>query len=237
MAITKIKKSVSKENAGKKKNLPVIADKRKVNISALIQSAPKEKFPVKLTPMLATLVDKPFEENGWLYEVKWDGYRALAFCNKGSVELKSRNDKSFNDKFYPILKAVKDWNINAIIDGEIVVIGDNGISNFGALQNWRSEADGELFFYVFDIIWFDGKDLSLLPLTERKAILKSIVPKKGIIKLSESFDGSGTKFFETAKASGLEGIIAKKADSVYLKGDRSNLWLKVNKKRRHEQTV
>jgi bifunctional non-homologous end joining protein LigD len=237
MAITKIKKSVSKENAGKKKNLPVIADKRKVNISALIQSAPKENFPVKLTPMLATLVDKPFEENGWLYEVKWDGYRALAFCNKGSVELKSRNDKSFNDKFYPILKAVKDWNINAIIDGEIVVIGDNGISNFGALQNWRSEADGELFFYVFDIIWFDGKDLSLLPLTERKAILKSIVPKKGIIKLSESFDGSGTKFFETAKASGLEGIIAKKADSVYLKGDRSNLWLKVKANKRQEMVI
>ncbi|MES2516072.1 MAG: DNA ligase D [Bacteroidota bacterium] len=237
MAITKIKKSVSKENAGKKKNLPVIADKRNVNISKIIQSAPTQKFPVKLTPMLATLVDKPFEEQSWIYEVKWDGYRALAFSNKNKVELKSRNDKSFNDKFYPVLKAIKDWNIDAIVDGEIVVIGDNGISNFGALQNWRSEADGELFFYVFDLIWYDGKDLSSLPLTERKAILKSIIPKKSIIKLSESFDGSGTEFFETAKASGLEGIIAKKADSIYLKGDRSNLWLKIKANKRQEMVI
>ncbi len=210
---------------------------KKLNVVELLKKAPKEKFPARLTPMLATLVDKPFEEEGWLYEVKWDGYRALAFCNKNKVELKSRNDKSFNEKFYAVTKAVKEWNINAIVDGEIVVIGDNGLSNFGALQNWRSEADGELFFYVFDIIWYEGKDLSNLPLTERKEILKSIVPKKGIIKLSDSFDGDGKEFFETAKASGLEGIIAKKANSVYLKGDRSQSWLKIKANKRQEMVI
>lgn len=140
---------------------------KKFNTTDILAKAPQEKFPKKLTPMLATLVDKPFEEEGWLYEVKWDGYRALAFCIKNKVDLKSRNDKSFNEKFYPVTHAIKEWNINAIIDGEIVVVGDNGISNFGDLQNWRSEADGELFFYVFDIIWYNGKDLSNLPLTQR----------------------------------------------------------------------
>jgi len=84
--------------------------------------------------MLATLVDKPFDEEGWLYEVKWDGYRTIAFCNGKNVELKSRNDKSFDLKFYPIHQAVKNWNVKAIVDGEIVVLDENGKSNFSSLQ-------------------------------------------------------------------------------------------------------
>ena len=81
--------------------------------------------------MLATLVDKPFDREGWLYEVKWDGYRALGFMKKGKVDLKSRNDKSFVEKFYPVTAALKEWNINAIVDGEVAVLDENGISNFG----------------------------------------------------------------------------------------------------------
>ena len=86
-------------------------------------------------------------------------------CNKNKVALKSRNDKSFNEKFYPIHQAVKKWNINAVVDGEVVVLDENGKSNFGALQNWRSEADGEIYFYVFDMLmagWKrpDGSSLS-----------------------------------------------------------------------------
>ncbi len=107
--------------------------------------------------MLATLVDKPVDAPGWLYEIKWDGYRAVAFMNKGEVELKSRNDKSFNEKFYPVYEALQNWGINAIVDGEVVVLKDNGISDFGSLQNWRSEADGQLMYYVFDLLWLDGK--------------------------------------------------------------------------------
>ena len=99
--------------------------------------------------MLATLVDKPFDEEGWLYEIKWDGYRAVAMINKGKVNLISRNNKSFNEKFYPVVEALKKWEINAIIDGEVVVLNEKGVSNFGALQNWRSEADGESFLLCF----------------------------------------------------------------------------------------
>lgn len=209
----------------------------KVNVAELVAGAAKVKFPVKLTPMLATLVDQPFDEPGWLYEVKWDGYRALGFVNKNKVELKSRNDKSFNDKFYPVTKALSKWKINAVVDGEIVVAGENGISNFGDLQNWRSEADGELFYYVFDILWYEGKDLTKLSLLERKNILKAVLPKDPIVRVSEYFDGSGVDFFEKAKKIGLEGMIAKKADSVYHAGDRSKEWLKIKANKRQEMVI
>ncbi|MEO5592375.1 MAG: hypothetical protein ABIR15_02445 [Chitinophagaceae bacterium] len=95
--------------------------------------------------MLTTLVDMPFEAEGWYYEVKWDGYRGLDFMNKGKIDLKSRNDKSFVEKFYPVTAALKKWNVNAVVDGEIVLLNENGSSNFGAFQNWRGEADGELY--------------------------------------------------------------------------------------------
>jgi bifunctional non-homologous end joining protein LigD len=203
----------------------------------LLEAAPAGKFPSGLTPMLATLVDKPFDQAGWLYEVKWDGYRALAFLNKGKVELKSRNNKSFNEKFYPITQALSRWKINAVIDGEIVVVGENGISNFGDLQNWRSEADGELLFYVFDILWYEGKKLTDLPLMDRKAILKDVLPKDELIKVSDYFLETGTTFYETAKKIGLEGIIAKKANSVYYPGDRSKEWLKIKANKRQEMVI
>src|SRR5689334_4443011 len=98
-------------------------------------------FPSKVAPMLATLVEKPREEPGWLYEVKWDGYRAVAYLNKKNVHLISRNDKSFDEKFYSLLTALKQWNVDAIVDGEVVVLNENGVSIFGNLQSWKSEAD------------------------------------------------------------------------------------------------
>ncbi|MDF2453791.1 MAG: ligase [Bacteroidota bacterium] len=208
-----------------------------VNLEALLRKASKSKQPTKLTPMLATLVDKPFDEKGWLYEVKWDGYRALAFCNKSKVELKSRNDKSFNDKFYPVTKALQDLKLNAIIDGEVVVVREDGISNFGDLQNWRSEADGDLLFYVFDIIWYEGRDLAGLPLLERKAILNAILPKNELVRIGEYFEESGIDFFEAAKAMGLEGIIAKKSNSEYLTKSRSKEWLKIKANKRQEMVI
>ncbi|HEY0030301.1 MAG TPA: DNA ligase D [Bacteroidia bacterium] len=210
---------------------------KQTDVAALLKKAPKTKMPAKLKPMLATLVDKPFDEPGWIYEVKWDGYRALAFCDKGNVEVKSRNDKSFNEKFYPVTKALKNWKINAILDGEIAVIDEQGISSFGALQTWRSEADGELFFYLFDILWYEGRDLTALPLHERKAILESIILEEGIIKLSNHFESSGIEFFDTAKQIGLEGIIAKRSDSVYHPGDRTRDWLKIKANKRQEMVI
>jgi bifunctional non-homologous end joining protein LigD len=150
--------------------------------------------------MLATLVDEPFDDPDWVYEVKWDGYRSLAFINKGVVELLSRNNKDFNAKFYPIYNILKSWEINAVLDGEILVLNEKGISNFGDLQNWRSEADGELVFYVFDVLWFEGKDLMNLSLIQRQAILKNILPASDDrIRLSNVFHASGIDFLNAAQ--------------------------------------
>lgn len=197
----------------------------------------KNAFPKNIKPMLATLVDKPFDEKGWLYEVKWDGYRAIAYINKGEAELQSRNNKSFDERFYPIFNSLRQWKIKAVIDGEIVVINDKGISDFSSLQNWRSESDGNLVFYMFDILWMDGNDLMQMSLTERRDILKSIKPPAKNIRISESFDTGAKEFFEVAKRLSLEGIIAKKADSKYYPAQRSKEWLKIKTGKRQEVVI
>lgn len=195
-------------------------------------------IPIGIKPMLATLVDEPFDNPNWCFEVKWDGYRALAFTKKGDVQLLSRNNKQFNEKFYPIYELLKTWDIDLVLDGEILVIDEKGISNFGDLQNWRSEADGSLVYYVFDLLWYDGKDLRELPLVERQKILKEVLPvNNDWIRLSQVFNGSGIEFFKAAQRIGLEGIIAKKNDSTYVANNRSKDWLKVKANKRQEVVI
>lgn len=196
-----------------------------------------QKLPTAIEPMLATLVDKPFDEEGWLYEIKWDGYRCVAYINNGSVELKSRNNKSFNEKFYPIHAALQELQINAVLDGEIIVAGKEGISKFGDLQNWRSEADGSLLFYVFDILWLNGTDLMQLPLTERRQKLVETIVETDSLRISNAFETSGVEFFNAADKMHLEGIIAKKKDSQYTLGARSKSWLKIKVHARHEVVI
>lgn len=214
-----------------------IESEKKTSLVKILKVGRRAKFPAKLSPMLATLVDEPFDDEAWQFEIKWDGYRTIAFCNKSKVDLKSRNDKSFNEKFYPVCKAIQDWNIKAVIDGEVVVLDQNGKSHFGSLQNWRSEADGEIYFYVFDILWLNGKDLMQIPLSERRTILKQLMPESDIIRLSENFEVSGIEFFETTKKMGLEGIIAKKSDSTYSPGIRSKEWVKIKANKRQEMVI
>lgn len=197
----------------------------------------RSKFPATVSPMLATLVDKPVDAPGWLYEVKWDGYRAIALMNKDNVHLISRNNKPFEEKFYPVHKALQAWKIHAVVDGEIVVLNENGVSNFGNLQNWRSEADGELIYYVFDLLWLNGYDLTQLPLTQRRELLERLFPAPDIIRLSASFNTSSSEFLSAATNLGLEGIIAKKEDSLYNAGARSREWLKIKINKRHEVVI
>jgi len=196
----------------------------------------KAAMPADVSPMLATLVDKPFDEPGWEYEIKWDGYRALAYLKKGKVELRSRNNKSF-EKYYPVYDALKQWDVSAVLDGEIVVLNEEGQSNFNALQNWRSEADGELTYYVFDLLWLEGKDLTGLPLHERRKLLEGIVPADGLVRYSESFAASGTEFYAAAQKMGLEGIMAKKTGSLYTPGMRTREWLKIKTAMRQEVVI
>ncbi len=218
---------------------PVLAklSSSKTAFAAILKKVEKAAFYTTVQPMLATLVDAPFDDANWLYEVKWDGYRAVSFMNKKTVEIKSRNDNSFNEKYYPVYEAMKAWGIDAVVDGEIVVVGKNGQANFSALQNWRSEADGELLFYAFDILWYNGYDLKGLPLIERKAILEKLIPKHSLIQYSRNFETSGIEFLEAAKRMGLEGIMAKRKDSLYATGNRTKDWLKIKANKRQEVVI
>jgi len=207
-------------------------------VKALLKKGMKSKIPIGMKPMLATLVDEPFDDPDWIYEVKWDGYRALGFCLKnGDVQLLSRNNKQFNEQFYPIFQQLQGWKLDVVVDGEILVINDKGLVNFGALQNWRSEADGDLVYYVFDLIWYEGRDLTELPLSERQKILAEVLPQDDdLIRLSQVFPANGTEFFKAAVKMGLEGIMAKKSTSIYTKNNRSKDWLKI-KANKHQEVV
>jgi len=107
--------------------MPVAAKKKTRRTKSPKENSPKSSFPKNIQPMLATLVDKPFDEAGWAYEIKWDGYRAIAYLQNGQVQLLSRNNKSFNEKFYPVYDELKKWKRSLVLDGEIIVITDEGI--------------------------------------------------------------------------------------------------------------
>jgi len=241
------KESTVKDKPSRKKKAVAVIDEQlaasqettapKADIAKLLKSAPKKTFYDHVEPMLATLVDEPFDSDEWLYEVKWDGYRAVSFMKGKKVEIKSRNDKSFNEKFYPIFDELTTMNLDAILDGEIVVVGENGQANFGELQNWRSEADGILLYYVFDILWYKGKDLTGLSLCERKEILKEVLLASDSVKISTSFFTSGIEFLEAAKKMGLEGIMAKRKNSLYHTKTRTKDWLKIKANKRQEVVI
>jgi bifunctional non-homologous end joining protein LigD len=240
--ITKNEKSVlsGKTIAGMEKAPDKVYGKNSKNKAASKiknDDAEKAPFPKSISPMLATLVDAPVTDKGWLFEIKWDGYRAIGLCKKDNVEIISRNNKPFSEKYYPIHDALQELKLNAVLDGEIVVLKENGISNFGALQNWRSEADGELFYYVFDLLWLNGYDLKDLPLADRRELLHGLLPADGIIRESETFDNNATEMLTAAAKMGLEGIIAKRADSFYKEKDRSRDWLKIKVQKRHEAVI
>lgn len=201
-----------------------------------VKKKKKSKILEDLKPMLATLVDKPFDDEDWSYEVKWDGFRTIAYIDQGNVTLRSRNNKDFNKKFYPIYNALADWPLDAVVDGEITVLNEQGVPDFNALQTWRSEADGQLVYYLFDILWLEGYDLTQVSLRERRTILEKVMPGIDVIRLSENFKVTGTEFYELADSMGLEGIIAKKNSSVYMPDTRSREWLKI-KTEKHQDAI
>ncbi|MET3606965.1 bifunctional non-homologous end joining protein LigD [Mucilaginibacter rubeus] len=207
------------------------------NLRTLLKDAPKTKIPLKIKPMKATLVDSPFDDPGWLYEIKWDGYRAIAIVDKGKADLISRNNLPF-DQFSPINELLRSWHLDVILDGEVVVLNKEGNADFGALQNWRNTKDARLVYFVFDVLWYEGRELTGLPLSQRRDILKEILPvDNDLIRLSQALAVNGIEFFETAKKMKLEGIIAKRADSLYTSDARSRDWLKIKAKRRQEVVI
>lgn len=177
-------------------------------------------------PMLATAFDMPFDSEEWIFEPKWDGYRAIAEIDKGKIRLYSRNNLDFTKKYKSITKELQKVKHDAVLDGEIVALDENGKTSFLSLQDFE-RINAPLIYYVFDLLYLDGYDLRKVPLIERKKTLQKLLPKNSIIKLSEHIERDGKKFFEKMKKEGMEGMIAKDARSSYETGKRSMSWLKI----------
>ncbi len=203
-----------------------------------VDLAKRAAMPVNIKPMLATLVDAPFDGEDWLFEIKWDGYRAVAYVQEDKVELVSRNKKPLTHKYAPVTEALQALGIHAVLDGEIVAVNENGLADFQLLQNWQNNPQATLRFYVFDILWLEGYDITALPLVERKRILQHLLPAEhDVIKNSDHIVGKGNRFFNVALDQGLEGIMAKKWDSVYELGRRTESWLKIKVVKRQEVII
>lgn len=196
------------------------------------------KMPDKISPMLATLIKEPFNDPDWLFEIKWDGFRALAYIDKNKVQLKSRNNQSFNEKFNEIAEELQSISQNVILDGEIVVLDKKGNPQFHTLQNYHRNSEGYLCYYVFDLLHQEGELLVNLPLIERKERLKKLLESFPLerVRYSDHILEKGIPFFKKAAKKELEGIIAKKSDSHY-QFKRSKDWLKIKTHLRQEVVI
>ncbi|HSB03785.1 MAG TPA: non-homologous end-joining DNA ligase [Thermodesulfobacteriota bacterium] len=202
-----------------------------------LKDAPIKPMQQGIKPMLATVIKEPFDHPDWIFEVKWDGYRAVAEVREGAVSLYSRNGISFNKKFFPIVESLSKFGFDVVLDGEIVVVDDQGRPDFQKLQHYHDHGGGHLLYYVFDLLYFRGHDLTNLPLLRRKELLKKILPSGSKIRFSDHVWKEGVLFYTVVKEKGLEGIIAKHSQSAYEAGRRSRQWLKVKARLTQEGVI
>lgn len=152
-------------------------------------------MPKNVQPMLASLVNEPFDNAEWIFEIKWDGYRAVTYLLNDEVQILSRNQSSFTGRYSPVSQALQSLNLNAVLDGEIVAIDEKNMANFQLLQNWQN-TPAHLQLFAFDLLWFEGYDVTSLPLIQRKDLLKKILPHgHETIKYSDHIASEGKKFF------------------------------------------
>jgi len=187
----------------------------------------KLKFRDAVKPMLASTTKKIFNDPTWIYELKWDGYRLIAHINNGEVTIHSRNGITYNTKFPNLVKDLENIPHEVILDGEVVVVDKNGIPDFQKLQNYNSQTKGTLKFYVFDMLYLNGHSMLDLKLLERKSLLPEVLEETNIAAYCDHIEGMGTAFYQKAIDAGMEGVMAKKADSTYTPGYRTENWLKV----------
>jgi bifunctional non-homologous end joining protein LigD len=185
--------------------------------------------------MLASIAERPFDSNEWIYEVKWDGYRVMAEIKNDSIQLYSRNDLVLNRKFLPIVVSLEKMSLGTcIIDGEVVALDPKGLSSFSMLQEYIRTGKGKVVYYVFDILFFNGFDLRKVNLLYRKKALEVLIDDKNLetlkinnIRVSGHIEKDGIDFYNVAAKNNLEGIIAKRKESKYESGKRSKDWLKI----------
>jgi bifunctional non-homologous end joining protein LigD len=194
-------------------------------------------MPVSIDPMKAMLADRPPRGEEWLFEVKWDGVRAIAFVEREEVRLQSRSGLRC-ERQYPEIAVIHHHIAadNAILDGEIAVLDEKGVSQFHLIQPRIANADPNsvahlvrstpVVYFVFDLLYLDGYDLRNVDLARRRELLEAVVAPGPVLRISEAFPGAGSEMLDAARETGLEGIIAKRASSCY-ESRRSREWLKI----------
>jgi bifunctional non-homologous end joining protein LigD len=203
---------------------------------AALHGAVRKPMPTAIHPMLATPVEKAFDDPAWLFEIKWDGYRAVSFIEGGKARLVSRNQNDLTGEFpelHELTKSIKAEK--AVLDGEIVVLDDQGRASFSLMQQRTGIRKGgrrtgarrelQVVYYVFDLLYLDGYDLRQVSLEQRKQALAQIVVPNELVRYSDHFP-QGLALFEVARQKGLEGVLAKKRASHY-EERRSHDWLKI----------
>ena len=230
----------TEEHRGKSRSKAVDRNSPVISVSSVVENvrgAVKRPMPSAIQPMLATVIEKPFDDPNWLFEIKWDGYRAVAFIEKGNVRLVSRNQNDLTPR-YPELGALPEFvkAQSAILDGEVVVLDEQGRPSFSLMQqrtgirsHGRQVAprhDLPILYYAFDLLYLDGYDLRRVTLEDRKQALQKLLQTGNLVRFSDHYPGQGQALFDAAKEKGLEGIVAKKRTSYY-EERRSREWLKI----------
>jgi len=206
-----------------------------INLSA----ARDAKLPSFIEPMAATLTDKAFRDGDWLFEIKWDGYRVEAVVRDGLAKTVTRNGNDA-ETYFPKLLTKATWidAREAIVDGEVIAVGADGLPDFSLLQEATGGSSTRFVYQAFDLLHLDGRSLLNVPLESRKQLLRSVLRAEDRrVRFADHVVGEGLAFFEAAKAQGLEGVIAKHRRSIYEPGKRSRSWLKIKIRPEQELVV
>ena len=241
------------KGAGKAVKAPSKTKIKKFSITSVspvvknLVGATERTMPTKIRPMLASSVDDAFDNPAWLFEIKWDGYRAVAFIEDRNVRLVSRNQNDLTAQFPELRdfpKFVKAQR--AILDGEIVALDEEGRPSFSLMQQRTGFQPGKrrlpgrqgvpVVYYAFDLLYLDGYDLRHVGLEKRKELLQSVLEPGELVRFSDHYPEKGRELFAVAGQRGLEGILAKKRESFYQE-ERSHDWLKIKITKRQECVV
>jgi bifunctional non-homologous end joining protein LigD len=234
-------------NGRKRKNIPDIQNKGQKGKK--ISSQTNEMLP-KLRPMLAYPADEAFDSGDWVFEIKWDGVRAITYIHNNSIRIESRKGNTITKKYPDIYKALEHMEVakhSVVLDGEIVVLGEKGIPDFQGHQHRMNisniqeiEAMAEKIpatYYVFDILFLDGKDLRSIPFLDRRKLLAKILVQNSCVKISDYIENNGSQMLKHTIEFNLEGIIAKRKSSQYHEGVRSHEWLKIKNTRTQDCVI
>ncbi len=206
-----------------------------MNTKKIIQKGEKRSFPSVVKPMECLLVREVHNDAKRLYELKLDGYRIVAHKNKDQVVLHYRNAQNYTSKYPPVAVEISELKMDVVLDGEVVVFDEQGKPSFDLTQK-QYKGGYPIFYYVFDIIWIDGYDVTGLALSERKQLLQELNIAGDVIRIIETFE-DGHALFEQVKEMGLEGVVSKQKDSRYEQGKRSGSWEKTPTEIRQEFVI